>query len=95
MTFETDETPNALELERIYLTKNRQGRGIGRRLVALTFDLARSHNKDIVWLKAMDTSADAIGFYEKMGFTNCGTMRLNFERMKPEMRGMISMKYEL
>ena len=95
LTFETVETPNALELERIYLTKNGQGRGIGRRLVALTFDLARSLNKEVVWLKAMDTSADAIGFYEKMGFTNCGTLRLNFEKMKPEMRGMISMKYEV
>lgn len=95
LTFETEEKPNALELERIYLTKNGQGRGIGRRLVELTFDLARSNNKEVVWLKAMDTSADAIGFYKKMGFRNCGIMRLNFEKMKPEMRGMISMRYEI
>lgn len=95
LTFETEETSNALELERIYLTKKGQGRGIGRRLVQLTFDLARSYKKDIVWLKAMDTSADAIGFYKKMGFRNCGTMRLNFEKMKSEMRGMISMRYEI
>lgn len=94
LTFETEEKQNALELERIYLTKNGQGRGIGRRLVEFTFDLVRSHNKDIVWLKAMDTSFDAIAFYKKMGFENCGTMRLTFEKMKPEMRGMVAMKYK-
>jgi diamine N-acetyltransferase len=91
LTFETDEKQNALELERIYLTKTGQGRGIGRRLVQLTFDLARSYNKDLVWLKAMDTSVDALGFYAKMGFVNCATMRLGFENMKLEMRGMVAM----
>lgn len=93
--FETDEISNALELERIYLTKRGQGRGIGQRLVQLTYDIARSRGKDIVWLKAMDTSADAIGFYTQMGFKTCATMRLTFDIMKPEMRGMISMKYEI
>ena len=92
MTFETNETENALELERIYLTKNGQGRGIGQRLVQLTIDAARSRGKDVVWLKAMDTSHAAVGFYEKMGFKTCGTMRLDFDIMKPEMRGMIAMK---
>jgi diamine N-acetyltransferase len=92
LTFETDENANALELERIYLTKNGQGRGIGKRLVQLTFDLARSHKKEVVWLKAMDTSFDALGFYTQMGFVKCGTMRLNFEIMKPEVRGMVAMK---
>ena len=92
LSFETEEMPNALELERIYLTKTGQGRGIGRRLVQITFDVARSKGKDVVWLKAMDTSLDPIGFYEKMGFKKCVTMRLSFEVMKPEMRGMVAMK---
>ena len=92
LTFETDETENALELERIYLTKNGQGRGIGKRLVQIALKVAQTRGKQIIWLKAMDTSANAIAFYKKMGFEKCGTMRLNFELMKPEMRGMIAMK---
>ena len=91
LSFNTDEIPNALELERIYLTKNGQKKGIGRRLVQLVYDQARTFGKDIVWLKAMDTNADAIGFYEKMNFKICATMRLNFEQMKPEMCGMVAM----
>ncbi len=91
LAFETDEIPNALELERIYLTKNGQGRGIGHRLVQLTLNAARSSGKDVVWLKAMATSP-ALRFYEKMGFKNCVTLHLGFEQMKPEMRGMVGMK---
>jgi diamine N-acetyltransferase len=92
LTFETDEIINALELERIYLTKKGQNRGIGQRLVQLTVDLARSRGKDIVWLKAMDTSAATLGFYDKLGFQTCATMRLNFDIMKPEIRGMVAMR---
>jgi diamine N-acetyltransferase len=91
MTFDTDEIQNALELERIYLTKQGQGRGIGHRLVKVTFDAARSRGKDVVWLKAMDTSP-AIDFYERMGFTECCTMNLGYEKMKTELRGMKALK---
>lgn len=94
LTFDTEEIENALELERIYLTKQAQGRGIGQRLVQLTFDAARSRGKDVVWLKAMDTSP-AIGFYEKMGFSGCCTMNLGYEKMKTELRGMKAMKKDI
>ncbi len=91
LTFETEEIPNALELERIYLTKKGQGKRIGQRLVQLTVDAARSRGIDMVWLKAM-TLSPAVSFYEKMGFKICGTMRLDFEQMKIEMRDMVAMK---
>jgi diamine N-acetyltransferase len=94
-TFETPEIENALELERIYLTKTGQGRGIGKKLFQLAFDIAHAHGKEVVWLKAMDTSLNAIGFYEKMGFETCATLRLNFDVMKVEMRGMIAMKFNV
>ena len=43
----------------------------------------------------MDSSKDAIAFYEKMGFQLCGTHYLDFEPMKKEFRGMVVMKKEL
>ncbi len=68
------EEGNSMELERIYLLKDVAGKGIGRKLLNLTFAIAKEHNKDIIWLKAMDSSEGAISFYKKMGFEITGTI---------------------
>jgi diamine N-acetyltransferase len=86
---------DALELERIYLTKAASGKGIGKQVVAFTDQFARERNKKVIWLKAMDSSHDAIRFYEQNGYTHCGTYRLDFETMKPEYRGMVILEKEL
>lgn len=84
----------ALELERIYLTKAASGKGIGREVVNFTKGMARKHNKRLIWLKAMDSSR-SVDFYEQNGFVKCGTYTLPFEQMKPEYRGMYVMTLEL
>ncbi|MGI8634721.1 MAG: GNAT family N-acetyltransferase [Segetibacter sp.] len=89
------EDKNALELERIYLNKQATGKGIGRELVDLTFKIAAENNKNIVWLKAMDTSNGPIAFYKKMGFEIKGTHRLKHPLMKEDLRGMVVMIKEL
>ena len=53
LTFETDETENALELERIYLTKNGQGRGIGKRLVQIALKVAQTRGKQPIRRRRM------------------------------------------
>ena len=78
---------NAMELERIYIVKAFAGKGFGRRAVEFCVQQAMDMNKDIVWLKSMDSSA-AIAFYERLGFEECGTFTLDFKLMKPEFRGM-------
>jgi diamine N-acetyltransferase len=92
---EGEENKNALELERIYLKKEATGKGIGRELVQLTFKIAQENNKDIVWLKAMDTSNESIDFYKRMGFRTIGTYTLPHKPMKEELRGMVIMKKDL
>jgi GNAT superfamily N-acetyltransferase len=82
---------NALELERIYLTAISKGKGIGKKLVELTFAIAREKNKNLVWLKAMDSSADSISFYKRMGFEISGTYKLSHALMKEELKGMVVM----
>jgi predicted GNAT family acetyltransferase len=57
---------NALELERIYLKDSTVGKGVGKKLVKLSIKVAKANSKSVVWLKAMDTSHDAISFYKKM-----------------------------
>ena len=83
---------NALELERIYLNKEATGKGIGSLLMRLTIKIAQENNKELVWLKAMDTSGDSIAFYEKTGFTITGTYTLPYPLMKEELRGMMIME---
>lgn len=85
---------DGLELERIYLVKSATGKGLGRRVVEFCFDYARKLKKDVIWLKAMDSS-DAIFFYERLGFEHCGTFVLDFQEMKKEYRGMVIMMKKL
>lgn len=88
------EAPNALYLDRIYLTENAVGQGIGTRLVQLSVEIAQKSNKTAIWLAAMDSST-AVKMYEKMGFATCGTWQLDFEKMRPEYRGMVLMVKDL
>lgn len=85
----------ALKLHRIYLHPRTHGHGIGRELLAFTVAQARELNKEYIWLEAMDTQQDALGFYEKMGFRTTGTFRLTFERMHEHLRGMVRMTKEV
>jgi diamine N-acetyltransferase len=93
MKLNVDQSLNAeselrcLELERIYLLKKATGKGLGRKAMEFCIDFAKRKNKQVVWLKSMDTS-EAIEFYKRMGFVICGELRLDFELMKPELRGM-------
>jgi len=83
---------NALELERIYLTKAASGKGIGKFVLDFVFQIAKEQNKNLVWLKVMDSSTDAISFYKNNGFEICGTHHLDFPEMKEEFRGMYVMR---
>lgn len=84
-----------LELERIYLLKKASGRGIGSKVVAFTNQYAQEKGKKIVWLKAMDSSHQALRFYIQNGFEICGTYLLDMPQMKEEYRGMYIMKRQL
>ncbi|ADB37832.1 GNAT family N-acetyltransferase [Spirosoma linguale] len=86
---------NALELERIYLQKTATGKGIGTKIVQFVLGHARQMGRQVVWLKAMESSHDAIAFYERMGFVLCGTSKLSFEAMREEYRPMVTMQQML
>lgn len=61
-----------LELERIYLTKSAQGRGLGKKLLEFTIEQAIKLNKEAVWLGVWEENYSAIRFYEKRGFKPFG-----------------------
>jgi GNAT superfamily N-acetyltransferase len=88
----------ALEVERIYLFKKAMGRGIGKQFMQLAMQRAIDLRKDIVFLKAMDSSNDAIKFYKSLGYAVCGDLQLpmpTFALMKEEFRGMLILKKDL
>ena len=88
-TLQGYEAINSLEVERIYLYKKAAGKGIGKQLMLLSESIAKENGKQMIFLKAMDSSTDAIAFYQKMGYTPCGKLTLPFEVMKEEYRGMV------
>lgn len=79
----------ALELERIYLIKEASNKGIGKQWIAFTESIAREFQKEVIWLKVMQSSSSVIAFYQKFGFQITGTNNLDFEQMIPEYRACL------
>ena len=67
---------------------------MGTQLMQISEDIARRHHTEMIFLKAMDSSPDAIRFYQKMGYTICGSLTLPFPLMKKEFRGMVILQKE-
>jgi diamine N-acetyltransferase len=59
--------PQALELERIYVLKEFQGRKIGQQLFDKTLEIAKQAKLNYVWLGVWEENSAAIKFYEKNG----------------------------
>lgn len=58
----------ALEIERIYVSKEFHGKNIGQKLYDKAMEVARNHNADYVWLGVWEENPRAISFYKKNGF---------------------------
>jgi GNAT superfamily N-acetyltransferase len=89
------ESMDALEVERIYLYKKFTGKGLGKGFMQLAMAKAKELNRDIIFLKAMDSSLEAIEFYKGLGYEICGNMQLPmpvFSLMKEKYRGMVILK---
>ena len=59
--------PQALELERIYVLNEFQGKKIGQMLFEKTLELAKKAGVNYVWLGVWEENKSAIKFYEKNG----------------------------
>jgi len=62
----------ALEIERIYVLKAFQFKGIGRKLIEKTIEFAKFKGKKKIWLGVWKENKEAIRFYQKLGFVNAG-----------------------
>lgn len=64
--------PNALEVERIYLRRSFQHRGMGRTLIAYAEQIARQEKRDWMWLGVYEHNLVAQRFYARDGFVRVG-----------------------
>ena len=59
---------DAIEVERIYVLTDQQGKKIGNQLLDFAIDLAVKANLQYIWLGVWDKNINAIRFYERNGF---------------------------
>lgn len=64
---------DSLELERIYVTENFQGLGLGKQLLKQVKKIAETYDKRFIWLGVWEHNTRAIAFYERHGFYKFGT----------------------
>ena len=64
---------HSLEIERIYVAKEFQGKGLGRRLMTYAISAAMQRKKAYVWLGVWEKNEKALAFYRKNGFYQIGT----------------------
>ena len=58
----------ALEIERIYVLRECQGKKVGQLLYEKAIEIAKETNADFVWLGVWEENEKAIRFYKKNGF---------------------------
>ena len=62
-----------LQLERIYILKAFQARGIGQQLIEHIRNMARTAGDRVLWMQVWQQNEQALAFYHKAGFTICDT----------------------
>ncbi|MCP9236668.1 GNAT family N-acetyltransferase [Lewinella sp. JB7] len=82
----------AAKLHRLYLAREVQGQGIGKRVIAWAIARTRESGERLLWLEAMTGAPAALGFYERVGFTRAATYTLDMPLMYAELRGMCRME---
>ena len=63
----------SLEIERIYVSKEFQGEGLGRCLMEKAVSTAIRRKKKYVWLGVWEKNEKALRFYKRNGFYQIGT----------------------
>jgi len=62
----------AVELKRIYVSKEFHGKGVAQQLMNFTVQYAVNNQYEVIWLGVWEHNLRAQRFYEKYGFINSG-----------------------
>ena len=85
----------AAELEKIYVLPEFKGMGLGKSALAEIIKTLKLQGKKILFLCVIDTNANAIAFYNKLGFNFHSTTQLELPYFKEELKGMHRMVLEI
>ncbi|GGP08695.1 GNAT family N-acetyltransferase [Oceanobacillus neutriphilus] len=69
---------NIIEIERIYLLKDMQSKGLGQVILDKIVEIAKELNKAYIWLAVWKENKGAISFYEKNQFHQIDTINFPF-----------------
>ena len=61
-------TGNALEIARLYAATHMIGKGVGKRLMEASLQIAKEQQKEVIWLGVWENNFRAIDFYTGWGF---------------------------
>lgn len=64
--------PDALEIQRIYVLPNQQGKHVGATLMKTAMHFASIHGFSKVWLGVWENNRKALNFYRSFGFRHAG-----------------------
>ncbi|MFT6370047.1 MAG: GNAT superfamily N-acetyltransferase [Maribacter sp.] len=70
----------AMYLDKIYITKEASGEGIGTKTLQFILLRAKAAKKSLLWLAAMQ-KGPALNFYKKNGFTIHSTTEIKFKQV--------------
>jgi ribosomal protein S18 acetylase RimI-like enzyme len=79
-----DKTPNrfkglkSLEIDKLYLLKNKRNNGLGSIAVEKIKTLAKKHGYNIIWLRVWEHNVKALNFYKKLGFVEIENVDFKF-----------------
>jgi ribosomal protein S18 acetylase RimI-like enzyme len=64
--------PGGVEISRVYVAPDRQGQGIGSRLLGTALDLPEARDAPTVWIEVWEHNHGARRLYERFGFIATG-----------------------
>jgi len=64
--------PDAMEIQRIYVLGEHQGKQIGKQLLDFALEKAREQQMQYIWLGVWEKNPNAVRFYESNGFKIIG-----------------------
>jgi len=65
--------PKSMEIERIYVLNEFQGKGLGKHLLNKAIEIAKKQQKSHIWLGVWEKNNKAIQFYKSNSFYKIGT----------------------
>ncbi len=86
--FEGFDRGTTSELEKMYISPEHKGRGLGKIALESLVGILAQKGKKVLFLCVLDSNPDGFQFYQKMGFVFQRADELKYIHFKKELRGL-------